>query len=363
MTSKKFRVAAISFDHFHVGDNLRMVMNHEYAEIVGVFDEDHSKVHEVISGLGLPLSLIKSDYRQLIESTKPDLILLCPATARHGEWVEKVSFSKACLLIEKPFASSLEEASRMIRVARENGCKLAINWPLTWVPAHQTAFRLAVVERAIGEVLSVNYYGGNRGPLWHTFDKIERTAEQVNREKPSSWFYQQRSGGGSLLDYLGYGATLGTWFLESRIPTDVTSVVDFHPGLEVDEHSITVCRYPFGLSRMETRWGTFTDPWHHQTQPTCGFTLIGTAGTIRSNDYAQTIRLQNATYPDGIDVAVDKLAKPNRNPIEFVLHCLENELPIQGPLSPDISWIGQRIVDTAFESARQKKTLDMLNYP
>jgi predicted dehydrogenase len=363
MKTRKFRIAAISFDHFHVGDNLRMAMDHPQAEIVGVFDENKARVQEIVGGLGLAKSLIKDDYRQLIESTKPDLILLCPATARHGEWVEKVAFSRACLLIEKPFASSLAEASRMIQASRENECTLAINWPLTWVPAHQTAFRLGVTEKAIGEIQSVNYYGGNRGPLWHTFDKLERTSEQVNLEKPHSWFYQRQSGGGSLLDYLGYGATLGTWFLEGRIPTDVTCVVDFHPGLEVDEHSITVCRYPFGLSRMETRWGTFTDPWNHQTQPACGFTLIGTEGTIRSSDYSQSIRLQNSKYPGGVDIPVDTLAKPNRNPIEYVLDRLERGLPIDGPLSPDISWGGQRIVDTAFESAQQRKTLDLLNYP
>ena len=92
-------------------------------------------------------------------------------------------------------------------------------------------------------------------------------------------------GGGSLLDYLGYGVTLGSWFLNGRVPIEVTCVCDEPAGLHVDEHSITIARYDFGVSKFETRWGTYTDPWIHQPQPKCGFVLVGTEGTISSYDY------------------------------------------------------------------------------
>jgi glucose-fructose oxidoreductase len=151
--------------------------------------------------------------------------------------------------------------------------------------------------------------------------------------------------------------------MQGQCPIDVTGVVDLHPGLEVDEHSITICRYASGLSRMETRWGTFTDPWHHQTQPPCGFTLLGSEGTIQSNDYGKTVRLQNAKHPAGLDIQIDELVAPHRNPIEYVLDCLTREVDIEGPLSESISWIGQRIVDTAFRSAELQKTLPLINFP
>ena len=37
--SKKWRVAGINFDHFHMGDLLRMVHEHPDAEIAGIADE------------------------------------------------------------------------------------------------------------------------------------------------------------------------------------------------------------------------------------------------------------------------------------------------------------------------------------
>ena len=69
----------------------------------------------------------------------------------------------------------------------------------------------------IGELIEVHYYDGNRGPLFHVADKAE-TDEAFRQRKNESWFYQKPEGGGSLMDYLGYGVTLGTWFLEGRAP-------------------------------------------------------------------------------------------------------------------------------------------------
>lgn len=43
-------------------------------------------------------------------------------------------------------------------------------------------------------------------------------------------------------------------------PLEVTCTIDETPGIEVDQHAIAICRYARGLSKMETRWGTFTDP-------------------------------------------------------------------------------------------------------
>ena len=256
-------------------------------------------------------------------------------------------------------ASCLADADRMIAACRQHDVLLGINWPLVWVPSHRTAKRL-IDEGRIGQVLEVHYYGGNRGPLWHTAGKQELTAMDVQREKPRSWFYRRDAGGGSMLDYLGYGATLGTWFLGGAQPLDVTSIVDDPEHLEVDEHSITVARYEFGLSRFETRWGTFSDPWTHQPQPKCGFVLVGTEGTISSYDYESTIRVQDHSHPEGEIVDVDRVEPPHQNPIQYFVDCLQHGRDLAGPLSIELSRVGQQIVDTAFQAAKQKNTLSLL---
>jgi len=356
---KKWKIAGINFDHMHMGDNLRMAHEHPDVEIVGVCHKDRERMESSIQNFQISEDRVFTDYQECMEKTKPNLVLLCPATARHAEWTEKIAPYGVPSLMEKPFAASLAEADRMIAAVKSSGQQLAINWPLRWYPSHVTAKRLCD-EGAIGEIVEVHYYDGNRGPLYHVADKVDTDDEYIRKEKPTSWFYQKEAGGGSLLDYLGYGTTLGTWFHNGKAPIEVTCVVDEPEGLEVDEHSITVARYEVGLSKFETRWGTFTDPWTHQPQPKCGFVLKGTAGTLSSYDYEPTVRIQNKDCPEGQDIRVDELEPPFQNPVQFFIHCLETCQPVEGPLSPELCRIGQQIVDSAVLSAREKRTVELI---
>ena len=85
----KFKIVGINFDHMHMGDLLRKAKQHPDVEIVGVSDEQPDRVLPVLKQIGLDESLFVSDYRKLMEDTKPDLAILCPATAEHAIWTEK----------------------------------------------------------------------------------------------------------------------------------------------------------------------------------------------------------------------------------------------------------------------------------
>ena len=354
----KWRIAGISFEHEHMGDLLRQVHEHPNAEIVGICDADPQRMATAIGNFAIPPEHIFTEVETCLAASRPDLVMLCSATARHADFVERLAPHGVHILVEKPFAASLAEADRMIAAQRRTGKMLAINWPLAWYPSHVTAKRLAE-DGAIGRVIEVHYYDGNRGPLYHRADKVVVDAAAAATGKAGSWFYSKAAGGGSLLDYLGYGVTLGTWFMDGRSPLEVTAVVDQPEGIEVDEHSITVCRYADGLSKFETRWGTFSDPWTEQPQPKCGFVLVGTAGTLSSYDFETVVRLQTRATHGIREIPVDTLAAPRRQPIEYVLHCLESGEAISGPLDPGLSRIGQRIVDAAVQSAAEKRTVEL----
>ncbi len=355
----KFRIAGISFDHMHMGDLLRLVHEHPEAELTGIFDPDRTRMAGAIANFAIPEDRVFTDFDTCMATAKPDLAILCAATADHARYTERLAAYSVHVFVEKPFAASVTDARAMIAAMAPMGKLLAINWPLAWVPSHVTAKRL-IDEGVIGGLTEVHFYDGNRGPLYHLADKVEVTPEEVERQKPSSWWYRRAAGGGSLLDYLGYGATLGTWYMNGEAPLEVTCVVDETPGIEVDQHSVTVCRYARGLSKMETRWGTFTDPWTIQPQPECGFVFVGTDGTITSRDYSDHVTVQTRARPEPTPVPADPLPKGRRNAIGYVLGCIARGEAITGPLDPEVSLMGQRIVDTAALSAREKRTLALL---
>ncbi|SRR6056297_398536 len=356
----KTRIVGLSFEHFHMGDNLRAAAAHPDVELVGICDAEPRRMEEAIRNFGFSPEQVFTDYRQCLETCSPDVVILCPAAAGHGLWTKRVMEFGADAIIEKPMAASLAEADQMIAAAERSQRRLMIHWPMAWSAPHQTAQRM-ISEGEIGEVIEIHYYGGNRGPLYHGADKRETTAEEIAREKPHSWFYSKAAGGGSLLDYIGYGTTIGTWFFGGKKPLEVTATVDQPAGLEVDEHSIAVARYATGLSKFETRWGTFTDPWTLQPQPQCGFVIVGTEGTLGCYDYQTSVYLQTRTKPEIHQVPNDPVPPERANLVNYFLSRVDQQLPIDGPCSPEISRIGQQIVDTAIQSAAEKRTVALLD--
>src|SRR5688572_21110736 len=190
---KKWRVAGINFDHMHMGDLLRMTREHPHAEIIAICDEQPGRMEAAIANLNLPAERVFTDYRRCIETTRPDLVILCPATAHHAEWTEKVAALGMNILMEKAFAATLADADRMIAAVKETGKLLAINWPLRWYPSHVTAKRL-LDEGVIGDVKEVHYYDGNRGPLRHVADKVVVPEDVASAEKSNSWWYKKEHG-------------------------------------------------------------------------------------------------------------------------------------------------------------------------
>ena len=174
----KWKVAGINFDHFHMGDLLREAFNHPDAEIVGICDADPKRMQGAIANFGIAPDRVYTDPEKCLAETKPDLVILCPATGEHATWVERVAPSGVNILMEKPFAASIADADRMIAAVAKTGKLLAINWPLAWYRSHNTTKRL-IDEGAIGDVIEVHFYDGNRGPLYHLADKVEVTDEEV----------------------------------------------------------------------------------------------------------------------------------------------------------------------------------------
>lgn len=305
-----WKVVGINFDHFHMGDLLRFAHAHPQAEVVGIADEQPARLKDATKALRLGRHQLFSDFRTCLVTTKPDIVILCPSTSQHGAWVKKVAPFGVHIMVEKPFAASVREADAMV-AAMPKEKRLMINWPTQWSGSVRKAQQL-IATGVIGDVLNVWHFGGNRGPLWHGAAKKIMTAEQVAREKPNSWFYKKATGGGSLLDYLGYGATIGSWFQSGRRPIEVTAVTDSSPGIEVDEHAVVVLRYAHGLAKLETRWGTFTDPWTVQPQPRCGFVVAGTEGTVSAYDYDAFVTLQTRKRPRPHRVSAPKPTAPHQ---------------------------------------------------
>lgn len=365
-----YNVAGINFAHFHMGDHLRAVESNLDTELVAICDEDQETATLGLEDTAVEFDLdddqVFRDHEQCLKETNPDIVITCPTPLEHADWAERLLAHDVNVILEKPFANSVADADRIIAAAESSAGRLLTNWPLAWYPTHRTTKRL-VDEGTIGEVGEVHYYDGNRGS--HRFTQVEYTdsgemhfaGEETEGEPEADiWFHDEDVGGGSLMDYLGYGVTLGTWFRDGEVPTEVTTETHDPDWSEVDEQSVTIARYESGLSTYQTSWNTFTDPWITQPQPRCGFVLKGTEGTIASYDYQDEVGVQTSDEPEGFEVPVDDLEPPLQNSLQYMVHCIDNDEPVEfGPVSLDINRKGQRIIDAARESAERGETVSL----
>jgi glucose-fructose oxidoreductase len=54
--NRTWKIAGINFDHFHMGDLLRLVHEHPGAELVGICDETPARMQPSVGAFGIPQS-------------------------------------------------------------------------------------------------------------------------------------------------------------------------------------------------------------------------------------------------------------------------------------------------------------------
>ncbi|WP_123534940.1 Gfo/Idh/MocA family protein [Halosimplex salinum] len=340
-----WRFVGANFDQMHMNTNLGWVRDHPDAELVGVCDErpetSTGSLERAVADLNLPDEAVFSDLDRCLNTTEPDVVVGCPRNSEHAAFVERVvGHDVAALAIEKPMAHTLADCDRMLDAVTDE--LFVINWPATWDPVMHTVERL-VSEGVVGEVTEVQYYGGNAGA-----------------PPDGSWFYDAEDGG-SMLDYLGYGATFSTWFRDGELPHRVTAERYVPEGAAVDTQSSTVCRYEDGLSTLQTTWRLLTNPWEHEGQPATGYDVVGTEGAISTRERDAAIRVTTADRPDGYAVEPDDLPDRYENLVWYLVDRLETGADPEGPSDPAFCREAHRIVETARRSAEAGESLPLVD--
>ena len=104
---------------------------------------------------GLSEDHLYSDFEEMLDREKPDIVSVCTTARIRSDVVQKVARAGVkAIWAEKPIAISLAEADEMARVCREEGVSLAVNCARRWNPFYSQA-RNIIEEGHIGNVLQV----------------------------------------------------------------------------------------------------------------------------------------------------------------------------------------------------------------
>jgi len=341
-----YRVVGANFDQMHQNTNLQWFHDHPEMEVVAVCDEEPAtstgSMETALSDLELDEGAAYDDLDACLTETDPDIVMGCPRNSEHAAFVERVAEYDVHLAIEKPMAVTLSDADRMLDAMADSDRLFVVNWPVTWDPVKHTVERL-VSEGTVGDVTEIQYYGGNAGA-----------------PPEDSWFYDDAAGGGSMLDYLGYGATFSTWFRGGELPESVSAERYVPEDMDVDVQSATVCRFEDGLSTLQTTWRMLTNPWETEPQNAKGYEIVGTEGAISTRDPRAEIRVTTSDRPEGEAVEPDDLPERFTNLAYYVADLLETGGEPEGPADPAFCRDAHRIIETARRSADAGERLDLV---
>ena len=126
--------------------------NEEHVHLVGVAETYEPSLKQAVGRFHIPGY---SDYREMVEKARPDLVAVVVPTHLHFEVASYVLDQGINVLVEKPMTSTVEEALVLIQLARVRGVKLAVGHIERFNPA-VIAVRQHLVAGELGKMFHLH---------------------------------------------------------------------------------------------------------------------------------------------------------------------------------------------------------------
>ena len=135
------------------------------------------------------LSNLYSDYREMLEKERPEIVSVCTSAKPRADIVTTIAEMDSgvkAIWTEKPISVSLEQGDAMVAACRKAGIKLAINCSRRWDPWYNQA-RAMIDSGAIGEIIQVNVY--MTGELSHNSHALNLARYLAGGDGKVSWVF------------------------------------------------------------------------------------------------------------------------------------------------------------------------------
>jgi predicted dehydrogenase len=142
-------------------------------EVAALWNRTRSKA-EAKAAEYCPAARIEDDWQDMLADGEIDVIDVTLHPEHRAPIVEAALTAGKHVLSQKPFVTDLDTGERLVKLAQDKGCKLAVNQNGRWAP-HKAFMREAVRAGLIGEVISAHVaIHWNHGWTAGTpFDEIE----------------------------------------------------------------------------------------------------------------------------------------------------------------------------------------------
>jgi UDP-N-acetyl-2-amino-2-deoxyglucuronate dehydrogenase len=200
--------------------------------IIGLCDIDKEAMTDKALKFKLQDAKQYSDYKQMLQELKPDLVSICTESGKHASIALDCIEAGVNLIIEKPIALSIKDADAIIEKAKKKKVKVCA--------CHQNRFNKSVVK--IREAMEENRFG----KLMHGTAHIRwnRGRDYYDR---ASWRGTWEQDGGALMNQCIHNIDLLRWMLGDNV-SEVFAYTDnlTHPYIEAEDLGLALVKFANG---------------------------------------------------------------------------------------------------------------------
>lgn len=311
---KTIKLGVAGLTHGHVG----WILNREVQsdiKMVAIVEPNKDLAKRLSEEFGFPMDIVFNTMDEMITKAKPD------AVAAFGNIKDHLSVVEACapkgihVMVEKPLATTLEDAKKINALAKEYKIHVLTNYETSWYETNVRASDL-LKQGTIGELRKVIIRDGHKGPK-----KIGVSNEFLE------WLTDPTlNGGGAIMDFGCYGANLMTWIMNGKRPQTVTAVkqqLQSENNPNVDDDATIILTYENEMAILEPSWN-----WPIGRKD---MELYGTKGAIYADNPIQLrVRLSKG-YSDFTEETflLGERAEPFNDPFSVFAAVINEDLQLE----------------------------------
>ncbi len=319
------KLGIFSFAHMHAYSYAEVLQQVAGVELAVVADEHEARGQEAAARFG---ARYVRDYQEALK-TDLDAVIVCSENAKHAEMAIAAADAGKHVLCEKPIATSVEDAWRMVNGCEKNGVKLQTAFPIRYsTPVRHVKRQIDGGE--IGQILALN--GTNRG------------------QNPGGWFVDNTlSGGGAVLDHTVHVIDIMRWYTGSEVREVYAEIGTRFSNTPTDDCGLLTLEFANGvIASHDPSWS------RPKTFPTWGdvtLKVVGTQGVVKVDAFAQ-----HSTYYNDQSGRVNYLGWGNNADLQLVAGFIDSIRRDQEPLATGLDGLrAMEVALAAYESARTGK--------
>lgn len=342
----KFRVAIVGLVHGHVRGIPAQLKARPGFELVGIAEPDARIARAFAEKHQLDAALFHADVDELLRATSPQAVMVFTNTYDHRAVIEACARHRVPVMVEKPLATTLDDAQAIEALAAQAGIQVLVNYETTWYPSNIAA-GARVRDNAIGSITKIVVNDGHWGP-----------AEIGVDPEFLEWLRDPKlNGGGAMFDFGCYGANLSTWLMDGARPRTVTAIAQqLKPGTyaRVDDECTIVLAYDQAQTIIQASWN-----WPFARKD---IEIYGRAGYLIAPNKAE-LRLRIGTQKTETTVVPPPLAAPQKDALAHL-----RAVVMEGEKPNDLSSLENNIIvteilDAARRSAASGRTIELPRRP